>query len=75
MTRLAVALAALGTFLAGGAAMAWYLTRWHDDRKATSGDPSSLYLGDITAAWARSQVRQSETIVAFDDEPGGGWER
>lgn len=32
MSRLAFLLGALGTFLAGAVAMAWWLTQTHDDR-------------------------------------------
>lgn len=46
MKRLAAVLALTGSFLAGAAAMAWWLTRWHDDRQTLTPAHRRLLDGD-----------------------------
>lgn len=56
MSRLSLALALAGSFLAGMATMAWYLTRTHDDREAGPGPLPVIELGHpLAIRWSEGQ--------------------
>lgn len=52
--RAAIAVASyLAAAVAGAAAMAWWLTRWHDDRVASSGIAECDLVDEPGGGWER----------------------